>query len=63
MVTVMCTTTISTLTLAALLHDPLIQMMMRSDNVSDEDHSELLFRVQDTLVARAARTEASYRLS
>ncbi len=59
----MCTTTISTLTLAALLQDPLIQMVMRSDNVSDEDHSELLFRVQDTLVARAARAEAVYRLS
>ena len=59
----MCTTTISTLTLAALLQDPLIQMVMRSDNVSDEDHSELLFRVKDSLVARAARAETAYQLS
>lgn len=54
MVTVMCMTTISTLTLAGLLHDPLIQMVMRSDNVSNEDHSDLLFRVKDSLVARAS---------
>ena len=58
----MCTTTISTLTLAALLQDPLIQMVMRSDNVSDEDHSELLFRVKDSLVARAAMREAACQL-
>ncbi len=59
----MCTTTISTLTLAALLQDPLIQMVMRSDNVSDEDHSELLFRVKDSLVARAAMREAACQLA
>jgi hypothetical protein len=52
-VTMMCTTTISTLTLAGLLQDPLIQMVMRSDNVSESDHSELLNRVKDSLVARA----------
>jgi hypothetical protein len=63
MVKVMCTTTNGTLTLAAMLKDPLIQMVMRSDNVSDADHSELLFRVQDSLVARAARTEAALQLS
>jgi hypothetical protein len=57
MVTVMCTTTISTLTLAALLRDPLIQMVMRSDNVSEQDHSELLYRVQDSLIARATLLE------
>lgn len=50
----MCTTTISTLTLAGLLQDPLIQMVMRSDNVSESDHSALLHRVKDSLVARAA---------
>ncbi|HBK05125.1 MAG TPA: hypothetical protein DDZ81_04595 [Acetobacteraceae bacterium] len=54
MVTVMCTTTISTLTLATLLRDPLIQMVMRSDNVSEEDHSELLYRVQNSLIARGS---------
>jgi hypothetical protein len=54
MVTVMCTTTISTLTLAGLLQDPLIQLMMRSDKVSDTDHSELLHRVKDSLIARAS---------
>ena len=53
MVTAMCTTTISTLTLANLLQDPLIQMVMRSDNVSQEDHSELLHRVADSLAERS----------
>jgi hypothetical protein len=53
MVTAMCTATISTLTLASLLQDPLIQMVMRSDNVSQEDHSELLHRVKDSLIARS----------
>jgi hypothetical protein len=57
MVTVMCTTTISTLTLAGLLQDPLIRMVMRSDNVSESDHSELLHRVQESLIARASKQE------
>jgi hypothetical protein len=52
MVTVMCTTTISTLTLASLLQDPLILMVMRSDNVSEEDHSALLHRVKASLIDR-----------
>ena len=51
----MCTTTISTLTLANLLRDPLIQLVMRSDNVSEKDHSDLLYRVQSALMAREAR--------
>jgi hypothetical protein len=45
----MCAMADGTLTLATLLHDPLVQLMMRSDNVSEKDHSELLFRVRDTL--------------
>jgi hypothetical protein len=49
---IMCTTTISTLTLASLLGDPLIQLVMRSDNVSQSDHSALLHRVKDSLAAR-----------
>lgn len=53
----MCTTTISTLTLAGLLQDPLIQMVMRSDKVSELDYSELLHRVKDTLIAREATQE------
>ncbi len=53
----MCTTTISTLTLAGLLQDPLIRMVMRSDNVSESDHSELLHRVQESLIARASKQE------
>jgi hypothetical protein len=53
----MCTTTISTLTLAGLLQDPLIRLVMRSDNVSEADHSELLHRVKDSLVARAPVSE------
>jgi hypothetical protein len=59
MVTVMCTTTISTLTLASLLRDPLIQMVMRSDNVSEQDHSALLYRVQDSLIARAGMQDGA----
>ena len=50
----MCTTTISTLTMACMLRDPLIRMVMHSDGVSDDDMSELLSRVKDTLVARGA---------
>lgn len=57
MVTGMCTTTISTLTFASLLHDPLILMVMRSDNVSVADQSELLLRVQETLIARSSLQE------
>ncbi len=63
MVTGMCTTTISTLTLASLLQDPLILMVMRSDNVSVEDQSELLHRVKDTLVARLYRQESALEAS
>jgi len=59
MVTVMCTTTISTttistLTLAGLLQDPLIRMVMRSDNVSEADHSELLYRVKESRIERSS---------
>ena len=50
----MCTTTISTLTLSTLLRDPLVQMVMRSDNVSEKDHSDLLYRVRQSLAARSA---------
>ena len=53
----MCTTTISTLTLTTLLQDPLIQMVMRSDNVSEQDHSDLLNRVKDSLTARSETLE------
>jgi hypothetical protein len=63
MVTAMCTTVISTLTLTALLRDPLVQMVMRSDNVSDEDHSELLHRVKDSLIARAAAVQSVLQAS
>jgi hypothetical protein len=57
MVTAMCTTTISTLTLTGLLQDPLIQMVMRSDKVSEQDHSELLHRVKLSLVSRSPSKE------
>jgi hypothetical protein len=53
----MCTTTISTLTFAGLLQDPLILLVMRSDKVSESDHSELLHRVKNSLIARASVTE------
>jgi hypothetical protein len=48
----MCTTTFGTLTFAAMLSDPLIQAMMRSDKVSESDHAALLHRVKDTLEVR-----------
>nr|WP_294567047.1 hypothetical protein [uncultured Rhodopila sp.] len=50
----MCETTGCTLTLAALLRDPLVQLVMRSDNVSETDHSALLTRVQNALIARTS---------
>lgn len=52
----MCTTTDSTLTLAQLLRDPLVRLVMQSDNVSEEDHSALMIRVQECLLARAPFT-------
>ena len=50
----MCTTTFGTLTLAAMLSDPLIHAVMRSDGVSENEHAALLFRVKDTLDDRAS---------
>ncbi len=55
----MCTITISTLTLASLLQDPLILMVMRSDNVSVADQSKLLHRVKDSLIARSYLPDAA----
>jgi hypothetical protein len=57
MVTAMCTATISTLTLTTLLQDPLVQMVMQSDNVTYEDHSELLYRVKHVLNVRSSGPE------
>jgi hypothetical protein len=48
----MCMTTIDTLTLAGLLRDPLIRLVMRSDNVSEEDFSGLWMRAQECVLAR-----------
>ena len=48
----MCTTTQGTLTLAAMLNDPLILAVMRSDGVSEREHATLWFRVKDTLAER-----------
>jgi hypothetical protein len=50
----MCETAGCTLTLDALLTDPLVHLVMRSDNVSETDHSALLIRVQEALIARTA---------
>ena len=63
MVTAMCTTTISTLTLAGLLQDPLIQMVMQSDKVSESYHSALLHRVKESLIARASVLEPARQAS
>ena len=46
----MCRAIVEIFTLAELLRDPLARMVMRSDGVSEEDHSALLFRVRDTLL-------------
>ena len=53
METGMCTTTHGTLTLAAMLRDPLIEAVMRSDGVSPDDFAALMFRVRDSLSVRA----------
>jgi hypothetical protein len=53
MVSRMCTLTTGALTLTMMLQDPLIRLVMHSDNVSEEDHSELLYRVKQLLSARA----------
>jgi hypothetical protein len=58
----MCTTTVSILTLSKMLDDPLIQLVMRSDNVTQEDHSELLHRVAQTLSARAVMQESAHQM-
>jgi hypothetical protein len=63
MVTDMCNTTEGTLTLAQLLKDPLVRLVMQSDNVSEEDHSALMFRVQECLVGRASFTPPSLQNS
>jgi hypothetical protein len=59
----MCTTTICTLTLAALLEDPLVHLVMQSDNVSKADHSALMRRVQESLTARAPTPQPTLQLS
>ncbi len=41
-----------TLTFASLLHDPLVQLVMRSDNVSEQEYSDLLLRVKGSLEMR-----------
>jgi hypothetical protein len=50
----MCTMTISMLTMAGMLQDPLIRLVMHSDGVSEQDMSNLLNRVKDSLEAREA---------
>jgi len=45
------------LELTTMLQDPLIKLVMRSDNVSEAEHSALLYRVQESLAARADTTE------
>jgi hypothetical protein len=63
METAMCTTTSGTLTLAGMLNDPLIQAVMRSDGVSEDDHAALLFRVKETLAERETWSEATVELA
>lgn len=51
-VAAMCMMTTDALTLNEMLQDPLIRAVMRSDNVSEQDFSELMLRVQGCLLAR-----------
>jgi hypothetical protein len=53
----MCENKTCTLTLETLLRDPLVHLVMLSDNVSTSDHSELLLRVQESLIARNSVAE------
>ena len=39
--------------------DPLVRLVMRSDNVSETDHSALLRRVREALLARTSLTETA----
>ncbi len=55
----MCTITVSTLTLTGLLQDPLTRLVMRSDGVTEQDFSDLLRRVQDTLIARSSMPQTA----
>ncbi len=58
----MCEMAEGSLTLATLLQDPLVQLVMRSDNVSEKDHTELLFRVKGTLEMRNRPADAMLEL-
>ena len=49
----MCNTAHGTLTLAALLDDPLTRALMRSDGVSEREFASLLYRVKNALAERA----------
>jgi hypothetical protein len=44
----MCGVMIENFTMTTLLRDPLVQMAMRSDGVSEEYLAELLFRIKST---------------
>jgi len=59
----MCTTNFGALTLAGMLNDPLIQAVMRSDRVSQDDYAALLHRVKDTLADRDHRAEPKWELA
>jgi hypothetical protein len=48
----MCVKDSSGLTLTGLLQDPLTRMLMRSDGVTEQDFSDLMMRVKDSLLAR-----------
>ena len=58
----MCAMAEGSLTLATLLHDPLVLLVMRSDNVSEKDHTELLFRVKGTLEMRDRSVDTVFEL-
>lgn len=55
----MCTTTFGTLTLAAMLEDPLIRAVMRSDRVSVGEYEAMLYRVKELLAEREWPAEAA----
>jgi hypothetical protein len=48
----MCMTDSGTLTLSGLLADPLTRLLMCRDGVTEQDFSDLLLRVKDSITAR-----------
>jgi hypothetical protein len=57
----MCANAEYGLTMAGLLSDPLIQMMMRSDGVDQQAHADLWERTREAAIARFAMQTQGWR--